>query len=252
MNSKDSVETLQADKLIIRIYSDRETMGRQAAVEVSNKLKTLLSKQDNVRMVFAAAPSQNEFLSRLSEINGIDWSRITAFHMDEYIGLTQNAEQLFGNYLNERIFNKINFEKVNYINSNPESLDVECGRYSALIDKAPIDIVCLGIGENGHLAFNDPHSADFDDPRLVKVVELDELCRQQQVNDKCFSLLEDVPERAITLTIPALISAGSLFIVVPGVQKANAVYDTVNGEIKTGLSNRLRSYACYRHLGWHR
>ena len=224
-------KSFKVEKLRVEIFPDRKSMGQYAASEVAGKLKALLVWKENVRMIFAAAPSQNEFLEELISIEGIDWSRITAFHMDEYIGLPKTAKQLFGNFLEERIFGKVKFKKIYYLNSNPANLDEECSRYSKLLLEAPVDVVCLGIGENGHIAFNDPPVADFNDSKLVKVVELDGISRRQQVNDECFPALNEVPERALTLTIPALLAGHSLFIVVPGSTKAEAVYKTLNGEI---------------------
>ncbi len=208
-------------------------MGKAAADEVTEKLTSLLQQQDNVRMVFAAAPSQNELLSELSVKQNIDWQRVTAFHMDEYIGLDENSSQSFAHYLKQNIFNKLPFKSVNLISKTDLDAEANCTRYSNLFKEAPIDIVCMGIGENGHIAFNDPPVADFNDPSLVKIVHLDNACRVQQVNDGCFPSLEAVPEKAITLTVPALLSARNLFIVVPGKLKAKAVERTLNGAIST-------------------
>ena len=182
-------------------------------------------------MIFAAAPSQNEFLSHLIHDKRIDWTRINAFHMDEYIGIHPEAPQSFGHFLRIRIFDKVPFKKVNYLNGLAENLEEECQRYADLLTKHPVDIVCLGIGENGHIAFNDPDVADFNDPKLVKVVELDPICRQQQVNEKCFMTLDLVPKEALTLTIPALLRAEWMFCIVPFKNKAQAVYQTVYGEV---------------------
>lgn len=181
-------------------------------------------------MVFAAAPSQNEFLKSLTQ-EKIDWQRITAFHMDEYLGLESCAPQQFGNFLKARLFDVVQFGSVYYIDSGASDTRAECRRYAELLLKEPIDIVCMGIGENGHIAFNDPPVADFKDPEVVKVVELDEVCRQQQVNDGCFTSIDEVPAQAITLTIPVLMSAHFLSVVVPGKTKADAVEKTMRGPI---------------------
>jgi glucosamine-6-phosphate deaminase len=220
------------DKVKIKIFNDGRALGKASAMDTAEKIKHLLNEKSEIRMVFAAAPSQNEFLDELIQIKGIKWNRITAFHMDEYIGLEENAGQLFTKYLKDRIFNKVDFKEVNLIEpeNNPEE---EVKRYETLLKEKPIDIVCMGIGENGHIAFNDPPVADFDDTHLVKIVELDETCRKQQVNDGCFSLMEDVPKRAITLTVPALMAGNYLSIVVPGIRKANAVYNALYNEIST-------------------
>lgn len=219
-----------ADKLKVNIYATRKDMGQAAAEDCAAVIRKLLEKKDVVNMIFAAAPSQNEMLEGLCRSENIDWSRIRAFHMDEYIGLADDAPQGFGNFLKDRLFSKLNFKEVHYLKAYGTAEEC-CERYSALLKEYPTDIVCLGIGENGHIAFNDPHVAKFEDTQLVKVVELDLKCRNQQVNDGCFNTLEDVPEYAVTLTIPALCKAQYMFCVVPGELKANAVFDTVRGEI---------------------
>ena len=219
------------DNLRIQIYPTRQELGKAAAEDIAQIISALLANKKNLRIIFAAAPSQNELLDELIKIDGIDWSKITAFHMDEYVGLSKDAPQAFGQFLSERIFGKVPFKKVNFIQTEGSSLDNLCEDYSNLLLEEPIDIVCLGIGENGHIAFNDPPFANFNDPKLVKVVELDEVSRQQQVNDKCFSNIEEVPKQAITLTIPALLSADYLFVVVPGKTKANAVKKALYGPI---------------------
>src|SRR5690606_31727612 len=161
----------------------------------------------------------------------IDWSRIVAFHMDEYIGLNPDAPQGFANFLKDRIFSKVQVGQVHYMDGNTGNPQGECNRYAALLAKYPVDIVILGIGENTHLAFNDPHVADFNDPLVVKVVDLDPDCRLQQVNDGAFPLIEDVPTHAITITIPALLEAKYAYAIVPGKFKADAIYHTVNSDI---------------------
>ena len=227
------MKTLNFDDLKVQIFSNRKKMGYAAALTVKENIRALLKKQKEIRMIFAAAPSQNEFLEALSEEKDIDWSRIIAFHMDEYLRLTHDAPQGFGNYLKQRLFNRVTFQKIHYINPDPSDINAECARYASLLKEKPIDFVCLGIGENGHIAFNDPLVADFNDAEVVKVVELDDICRQQQVNDGCFTHIHDVPKRAITLTVPTLISAKSIFIIVPGPTKSNAVFRALNGPIET-------------------
>lgn len=182
-------------------------------------------------MIFAAAPSQNDFLEALIDDKTIEWERINAFHMDEYIGLGPDDPQGFGNFLKERIFDKVPFKSIFYINGQSDNLQEECERYAELLDSYPVDIVCLGIGENGHIAFNDPHVAHFNDSERVKIVSLDEKCRVQQVHDGCFSTLDRVPMSAFTLTIPALIAAEYMFCMVPSKTKNIAVFNTINGPI---------------------
>jgi glucosamine-6-phosphate deaminase len=213
----------QKDKLVIKKYDSRREMGEAAAAEVSMAIRKLLDTKPGIRMIFAAAPSQNEFLEALSRDRNIDFSRITAFHMDEYMELPADAPQGFGNFLRDRIFAKCPFKEVHYLNGLAKDPEEECRRYSELLNKEPLDIVCMGIGENGHVAFNDPGVADFHDPKTVKVVPLDMVCRQQQVNDGCFSGIGEVPIHALTLTVPVLFGCKQIFCIVPSENKAAAV-----------------------------
>ena len=220
-----------ANKLRVKIYETRKEMGNNAAHDVAQKIKESLMEKEVINIIFAAAPSQNEFLSTLSMEDGIDWSRINAFHMDEYVGLKSNASQRFGQFLDERIFKQVPFNKVYYINGEAENPEGEGERYADLLKEFPADIVCMGIGENTHIAFNDPHEADFHDPLMVKEVNLDTISRQQQVNDGCFANIDEVPVSAITLTVPTLLGAKNIFCIVPGNNKAQAVNHTLNDEV---------------------
>jgi glucosamine-6-phosphate deaminase len=219
------------DRLKVKVYDTKKTMGEAAAKETILRIKELLTYKPQINMVFAAAPSQNEFLHMLASSCDVEWEKINAFHLDEYIGLDYNATQRFGNFLKTRIFDKVPFRTINYLDGNNPDIQAECDRYTELIKQYPIDIACIGIGENGHIAFNDPHVADFKDQAVVKAVELDEKCRLQQVNDKCFNSIQEVPKRALTLTIPAIYSAQYIYCIVPGALKAQAVKNTIYGPI---------------------
>jgi glucosamine-6-phosphate deaminase len=228
------------DNLKVRVFENRTLMGESVAVAVSEKINELLKTQPFVNVIFGAAPSQNEFFASLIK-KDVEWSRVNAFHMDEYINLGADAPQGFGNFLKERLFEKVPFNTANYLNGNLEDPEQECLRYAALLAQYKTDIVCLGIGENTHLAFNDPHVADFNDPFLVKVVDMDEKCRMQQVNDGCFNSIEEVPTHALTLTIPALMIAPYAFCTVPSEKKADAIYHTLTEEISAKFpSTKLR------------
>lgn len=220
----------QESDLQIVISDNREQLGARAADAVFNKISELLKNQETINMIFAAAPSQNEFFAALTE-KEIDWTRINAYHMDEYAGLKDDAPQGFGNFLRRKIFEKAAFNSVSFLNGNADNLEEECLRYAKLLKDNPADIVCMGIGENAHIAFNDPHVADFNDQVLVKVVDLDRQCRNQQVNDGCFKSIDEVPTHALTLTVPALMSADFIFCMVPGENKAEAVFHTLNSQI---------------------
>ena len=221
----------KVDKLEYRVYDNRTNMGIAASKDVAEAVKKLLETKDEISIIFAAAPSQNDFLEAFINDKTVDFSRINGFHMDEYVGLDPTAPQAFGQFLRDRLFEKVSFKSVNYINGNAEDIDKECERYSNLLKEYKPDIVCMGIGENGHIAFNDPHEAFFDDKNSVKTVSLDLVCRNQQVNDGCFKTLDEVPTHAVTLTIPTLVSPEYVFCVVPAPTKANAVYTMLNGDI---------------------
>lgn len=218
------------DKLRVNIYPNRAKMGKDAAKDIASCFKSLLKKKKSINVIFAAAPSQNDVLLSLVKDKSIPWNKINAFHMDEYICLSKDAPQCFKNFLNAHLFSLVPFKSVNVLNSeaNPKA---EIKRYSKLLKNHPADIVVLGIGENGHIAFNDPPVADFKDKAMIKIVKLDKVCRKQQVNDGCFKRIKDVPTHALTLTVPTLFNAKYLFCIVPAISKAHAVHETLNGTI---------------------
>ena len=218
------------DKLTVKIFETRALMGYEAAKEARSRIRELLRCRDELNIVFAAAPSQSEFLSALFDSDDIDWNRINAFHMDEYIGLGKDDPRTFKHFL-EGFFSAVSFKEKFFILDSGNTPDEQIGNYSELLSRTHMDIVCMGVGENGHIAFNDPGVADFDDPCLIKRVQLDETCRMQQVNDKCFARISDVPKEAVTLTIPALMAADCKFCIVPSALKAKAIRDALAGPI---------------------
>ncbi len=222
----------KVDKLNVKVMPNRDEMGKVAAADIYEKINELLRKKHEINMIFAAAPSQNDVLAHLIQYDDIEWNRINAYHMDEYIGLLpEDADKSFSRYLTDHIFCKVPFKSVNLINSTATDAEAECARYSRLLQENPTDIVIMGIGENGHIAFNDPWVAKFDDEQIVKVVPLDEVCRQQQVNDGCFPVIDRVPKQAMTLTCPTLTSPAYQFCVVPAKTKAVAVERTLEGDV---------------------
>lgn len=237
------IKSKQVDNLRVKEYESRKEMGADAARMASLKIQELQAAQGYVRVIFASAPSQNEFLEGLIKDTKIDWSRVEVFHMDEYIGLPTEHPQSFATFLREKLFGKIKASNFHYIKGDAEDIEQECRRYADLLKEKPIDIVFMGIGENTHIAFNEPHIADFDDPLLVKIVDLDEKSRQQQVNDGCFLTFDEVPSHAVTLTIPALINAKYLYCMVPGSTKQEAVYKT----LKEPIDSRFPSTILRQH-----
>ena len=219
-------------------------MGAASAAAVAEAMRARLADRPGIRMIFAAAPSQADMLAALCSADGIDWSRVTAFHMDEYIGLAPDDPARFARWLDRHLFARVPFKAVHRIVPEPDP-QAAARAYAARLAEAPIDVVCLGIGVNGHIAFNDPPIADFDDPLDAKVVQLEEACRQQQVDDDCFATLADVPQTAITLTIPRLLRADRLIAVVPGRSKREAVRQALYGPRSTACpASILREANC--------
>lgn len=226
-------ETQTFGLLRVMVHPNRPAMGAGAAAMVAARLRAMLEEQDRVSMAFAAAPSQSEFLQALLQEEGIDWSRVIAFHLDEYIGIPQEHPSAFRQWLDRYFFTRVPLGQIHYLDSSATDPEAESHRYASLLQAHPLDIACIGIGENGHIAFNDPHVAEFDTPDLTKIVELDQMSRQQQVNDGCFATIDEVPRLAITLTIPALMAARFVSVVVPGPSKLAAVRATLTGPIET-------------------
>jgi len=220
----------KVDKLAVKVFETSEQMGAAAAQDIAERLDEVFEVKEYARMLFASAPSQNEMLQALRK-KSISWDRVELFHMDEYIGLPPNATQSFVYYLKMNLLNKIWVRAANFMEFGIKDSDEEIADYGRRYDQKPMDIACIGVGENGHLAFNDPGSADFNDPITIKRVVLDEKCRQQQVNDGCFNKVEDVPKYAVTLTIPAIMRGEKLFCMVPGSRKRDAVYKMLTGNI---------------------
>lgn len=223
----------QVDQLRVQVHANRSGMGAAAASRAAQVLRGQIAQQGAARMIVASAPSQDELISNLAAAPDINWSRVTIFHMDEYVGLAADHPASFRRYQQEHLLTKIRPAAFHGIRGEAKNTIAECQRYAALLQEKPIDLVCLGVGENGHIAFNDPPVADFNDPQAVKVVELDSACRQQQVNDGCFPDFASVPQQAITLTCPTLRSGRTLVCVVPGPRKAAAVRAMLCGPIAT-------------------
>lgn len=213
------------------ILPDTYKLGENSAIFVADTIKKIVAKKGYANVIFATGASQFHFINYLITIAGIPWDKVTAYHLDEYVGLIGGEEHgaSFRKYLKERLFSKLKPQprKVNYV--DPDNYE----DYEKILAAVEIDLACIGIGENGHIAFNDPPVADFNDPKLVKVVELDEKCRQQQLGEGWFNSLAEVPKTAITLTVPAIMRAKIISCVVPDERKAIAVRDTLNDAIST-------------------
>lgn len=226
------IKELKKDKLKVQVYKTPETLGKAAAIFVADKLKRAIEEKGFSNLILATGASQFSFLEHLQQLE-IEWDKITVFHLDEYKGISDTHPASFRNYLRERILKKVNPKKVYYLNGDAPDLDAVLKEYEELLKTHPVDIACIGIGENGHIAFNDPPVADFNDPKLIKVVELDEACRNQQLGEGWFPTFEDVPTHALSLTIPAIMGCKTISCVVPDERKAEAVKNTINQEVST-------------------
>jgi len=233
MQQNNPQRSFVKDKLNIRIFDSAASMGQAAAILVADKLRKAVDEKGKANLILATGASQFSFLEAFKADGSVDWSRITVFHLDEYKGLSDQHPASFRKYLRERILEQVRPAAVHYLVGDAQDADAEALRYEKLLKAQAIDVACIGIGENGHIAFNDPPVADFTDPRLVKVVELDDACRRQQLGEGWFPSLEAVPTHALSLTVPAIMRCKVISCVVPDARKADAVYNTVHSPIST-------------------
>jgi len=227
------VRTFQVDALPVRVYGQQAEMAQDVARIAQRYLQEVLARQPSAAVILATGNSQIQFLESLIALGGVDWSRLTLFHMDEYLGLDATHKASFRRYMRERVEQRVKPRQFHYVEGDTLLPLDECARYTRLLQAQPIDLCCLGIGENGHIAFNDPPVANFQDPHSVKLVKLDRPCRMQQVNEGHFPNLEAVPQYAFTLTIPMLCSAKRMLCVAPEKRKAQAVKNALRGPIST-------------------
>lgn len=232
-NTLSNSRTLPNFPLRVKRHQSTLAMARAAADEAANTIRLAVEENGVANVMFATGNSQLQFIELLTDSTpDIPWQDVIVFHMDEYIGIGPNDQPGFQRWIRERITLKTSPREAFYINGLNDPL-AECARYAQLLEVHPLDLCCLGIGENGHLAFNDPGVADFDDPHTIKVVELDTRCRLQQVNESHFDRLEEVPSHAITATIPTLLRAKHLIGVVPDDRKSEAVYNALKKPLST-------------------
>ncbi len=226
-------KSFYVDHLLVEVYASEMEISESVAKITHQYLQNLLDKQDTVAILLATGNSQIRFLEALIALEGIDWSRIILFHLDEYLGITSDHPASFRRYLRERVEEKVCPQQFYYIAGDTLQPIAECDRYTRLLENQPIDLCFLGIGENGHLAFNDPAVADFQDPAKVKLVKLDHVNRQQQVNTAYFANLADVPQYAFTVTIPMICHAKKIICLAPATRKAQVVKTLLTGNITT-------------------
>jgi glucosamine-6-phosphate deaminase len=229
----DPASTRASDMLRVVALPSRDAMGAAAAEYVAGRLRDLMTSQARVRVAFAAAASQIEFLDSLARADGVDWARIDAFQLDEYAGLSRGDTRTFASWLDRHIFSRIHPGRVEVVDGSVAEPAIECARYGALIADGGLDLALVGVGDNGHVAFNEPRVADFEDPETVRLVALDQTSRLQQVHDGEFPSIASVPERALTVTMSAILGSRAISAVVPGMSKAAAVARLLEGQVST-------------------
>lgn len=232
-------QSFHAEALEVRIHETQASLAADAAARAQEYLQNTLARQGSAAAILATGNSQLQFLDALVALGGVDWSKVTLFHMDEYLGLDDQHPASFRRYMRERVEARVKPRAFHYLAGDTLLPLSECERYTRLLRAQPIDLCCLGIGENGHIAFNDPPVADFADPHAVKLVKLDDACRQQQVGEGHFPNLQAVPQYAFTLTIPMLCSARRMLCIVPERRKAAAVRDALRGPIQTSCPGSI-------------
>ena len=227
------VRSFTVDQLPVDVFASNDAMSEFVAQHVRSLLADTIAQQGSAAAILATGNSQIRFLKRLVELGGVDWSKVTLFHMDEYLGLPADHPAGFRRYMKERVESLVHPRVFHYLAGDADLPVVECERYTALLKAQPIDLCCLGVGENGHLAFNDPPVARFDDQAWVKPVKLDDACKMQQVKEGHFPSLDAVPKYALTLTIPALIAARNVVCVAPEKRKAVPIRNALKGPVST-------------------
>ncbi len=209
----------------IRVFETKEEMRRAAAAAAAGILRSAIRDRGRARIVAPAGASQIDFIQSLTELSGIDWLKVTLFHLDEYIGMDESHPASFRRYLRERLVSKVGIKDCHFLNPQPDPA-AECRRVGALITSETVDAAFVGIGENGHLAFNDP-PADFETDEPYLIVNLDSRCRQQQLGEGWFATLDDVPKQAISMSVRQIMKSGAILCVVPEARKAEAVRATL-------------------------
>jgi glucosamine-6-phosphate deaminase len=214
----------------IQVFDTKQELGRAAATRAAAAIGDAIARSGEARVIAATGASQFEFLGALVATPGIEWGRVDMFHLDEYVGVSDRHPASFRRYLRERIVERVHPRSFELLEGDAADPAAECRRVGALVSRSPIDVAFVGIGENGHLAFNDP-PADFETQAPYLVVELDEACRRQQLGEGWFASLDDVPRRAISMSIRQILKAGEILCIVPDARKARAVSECLEGAV---------------------
>ncbi len=242
------IREFTTEQLPVSIYPSNAALGVAAALEARDIINAAIAARGESNIIIATGNSQLTFLHALRDLDGIDWGRVEVFHMDEYLGLAPDHPASFPYFLHQHIIDAVKPRAFHPVPNSPKDIETACRGYEALLRSHPADLCALGIGENGHLAFNDPPYADFDDPVWVKVIELAPASRRQQVGEGHFTGLDEVPTHAITLTIPALLSAKRVLAMVPEARKADAVYHSLHDPISESCPATLLRRTPHAHL----
>jgi glucosamine-6-phosphate deaminase len=231
--SAQPIRQAQYDQLRVAVFADNAALGAAAAVLAAEAIREAIAERGIANVILATGNSQLTTLHALRQIPGIDWPAVNVFHMDEYLDLPPGHPASFPLFLRQHLLDHVPYGRFYPVPGHPADVDAACRGYELLLRAHPADLCCLGIGENGHLAFNDPPVADFEDPVWMKQVPLDERSRQQQVGEGHFSSLDEVPRFALSLTVPALRAARLMLCIVPESRKAQAVRAALLGPIST-------------------
>jgi glucosamine-6-phosphate deaminase len=234
-----AIATYVYGKASVRIHASQEALGWAAAQQAAGLIRPAIAQSGRARIVVATGNSQLALIGALVRQQGVDWKKVDIFHMDEYVGISRDHPASFRKWIRTRVEEKVRPGSMEYLEGDAPDLEAEMVRYARLLAAGPIDLAFVGIGENGHIAFNDPPVADFEDALLVKRVALDRACRQQQVDEGHFQDLDAVPREALTMTCPALFRARSWICSVPEARKAKAVRNALQGPISTACPGSL-------------
>lgn len=243
MSQSNTVEkplkSFPVGKAQVTVFSSRVSLGSAAAAQGAELINAAIARKGCARVIIATGNSQQDMIGVLVQSPRIDWKRTVVFHMDEYLGMSADHPASFRHWLRKHLLDRASPAEVHLLQGDAKDIDAEIRRYEGLLLEDTIDVCFLGIGENGHIAFNDPHVADFNDPRIAKTVTLDEICRKQQVGEGHFPAIDDVPRQAITLTCTGLMRSENIICCVPEARKAQAVRNALQGEIATSCPGSL-------------
>jgi glucosamine-6-phosphate deaminase len=229
----EPIAAFNQGKSYVMVFSSQDDLGRAAATQAADVIGNAIEQRGKARIIVGTGNSQDRLIHWLTKQPGVNWQAVEVFHMDEYVGMPSTHSASFARWLRAHLAEKVNGGTFHYVTGDAPDLDAEMNRYAKALTSAPIDLCFIGFGENGHIAFNDPHVADFNDPKPIKRVEMDEKCRMQQVGEGHFPSLHEAPREAVTLTCPTLMSARTVIAVVPERRKAQAVLDAIEGPLTT-------------------